>query len=243
MTDAQKMAVEIWSDVICPFCYIGKRKFERALEQLPNRDLIDVVWRSFQLQPDTQTDPTRNAVQHLAARKGWTLDTTRQAMADVSARAKLEGLTFDYERTVVANTFDAHRLAHYATAAGQGDAMQERLFQAYFVDGQNIADHTVLTALAVDAGLPADDVNRALSSGQFAADVRRDIDQAARFGINAVPFFVFNHRYAVSGAQDSSLFLQALQQSLAEWTNAEVASSPQPPAASGDVCDRQGDCD
>jgi predicted DsbA family dithiol-disulfide isomerase len=244
MTDSRKMTVEIWSDVICPFCYIGKRKLERALAKLPQRDQIDVVWRSFQLQPDTQTDPTRNAVQNLAEKKGWTLEFTREAIADVSARAQREGLTFDYERTVVANTFDAHRLAHYAASAGKGDALQERLFQAYFVDGQNIADHTALTALAVDAGLAADEAKLALSSGQFAADVRRDIDQAQRFGINGVPFFVFNHKYAVSGAQDSAIFLQALQQSLTEWTDTATASSPpQPPVAAGDVCDRQGSCD
>ena len=219
MHAAPKMTVEIWSDVICPFCYIGKRKFEAALAQLPqHREAIDVVWRSFQLQPDTQTDPTRNAVQNLAEKKGWTLDVTRQAIADVSARAQLVGLTFDYEHTVVANTFDAHRLAHYAASAGQGDAMQERLFKAYFVDGQNIADHAALTTLAVDAGLPEDDVRDVLGSARFAADVQRDIDQASRFGINGVPFFVFNHKYAVSGAQDSSIFLQALQQSLSEWT-------------------------
>ena len=241
MTAAPKMIVEIWSDVICPFCYIGKRKFERALAQLPSRDRIEVIWRSFQLAPDTRTDPTRNAVQNLAEKKGWTLDVTRQAIADVSARAQLDGLTFDYERTVVANTFDAHRLAHCAATHGKGDAIQERLFHAYFSDGQNIADHAVLTTLAVDAGLPSDEAKHALISGQFAADVRRDIDQAQRFGINGVPFFVFNHKYAVSGAQDSTIFVQALQQSLAEWIDT-AASSPQP-AAAGEVCNRQGSCD
>ncbi len=229
MTVARRMTVEIWSDVICPFCYIGKRKFETALAQLPNHDQIEIVWRSFQLQPDTQTDPSRNAVQNLAEKKGWTLDVTRRVIADVTDRARVVGLTFDYNRTVVANTFDAHRLAHYAASAGKGDDVQERLFKAYFVDGQNIADQTQLTTLAVDAGLPASEVRDVLSGDRFAADVHRDIDQASRFGINAVPFFVFNHKYAVSGAQDSAIFVQALQQSLAEWT--------------GDVCDRQDHCD
>jgi predicted DsbA family dithiol-disulfide isomerase len=237
------MTVEIWSDVICPFCYIGKRKFEAARAQLPKDAPIDVIWRSFQLQPDTQTDPTRNAVQNLAEKKGWTLDVTRQAIADVSTRAQLVGLTFDYERTVVANTFDAHRLAHYAASRSQGDAIQEHLFKAYFVDGRNIADHAELTTLAVAAGLPADDVRRVLSSGQFAADVQRDIEQAQRFRINGVPFFVFNRTYAVSGAQDSAIFAQALQQSLAEWKGAVTTASPAPAATGGDVCDREGHCD
>jgi predicted DsbA family dithiol-disulfide isomerase len=227
MTASARMTVEIWSDVICPFCYIGKRKFERALTQLSQRDQIEVIWRSFQLAPDTRTDPTRNAVQHLAEKKGWTLDVTRQAIADISKRAQQVGLTFDYDRTVVANTFDAHRLAHYAATQGKGDDLHERLFQAYFSDGHNIADHARLAALAVDTGLPADEVNEVLRSGRFAADVQRDLDQAQQFGINAVPFFVFNRKYAVSGAQDSAIFLQALQQSLAEWAGA-AASSPSP---------------
>jgi len=242
MPDSPKMTVEIWSDVICPFCYIGKRKFESALAQLPQRDRVDVLWRSFQLAPDTKTDPTRNAVRNLAEKKGWTLDFTRQAVAEVSDRARQVGLAFDYDRTVVANTFDAHRLAHFAATHGKGNEMAERLFQAYFVDGRNIADHTLLTALAVDTGLPADDVSGVLASARFATEVHRDINQAARMGINGVPFFVFDHKYAVSGAQDTTIFVQALQQSFAEWTGA-VASSSHQPAAAADVCDLQGTCD
>jgi predicted DsbA family dithiol-disulfide isomerase len=237
------MQVEIWSDVICPFCYIGKRKFESALAQLPQDDRIEVVWKSFQLQPGTKTDPTRNAVQSLAEKKGWTLAFARQAVADVTGRARQVGLAFDYDRTVVANTFDAHRLSHYAASRGKGDEMQERLFKAYFVDGQNIADHAQLTTLAVAAGLPEDEVRNVLSSGEFATQVHRDIDQAMQMGINGVPFFVFDHKYAVSGAQDSAVFVQALQQSLSEWTgHAAVAATP-PPAAAGEVCDLQGSCD
>ena len=227
MPDSPKITVEIWSDVICPFCYIGKRKFESALAQLPQRDRIEVVWRSFQLQPDTQTDPTRNAVKHLAERKGWTLEYTRQAIADISSRARDVGLQFDYDHTVIANTFDAHRLAHYAAMRDKGDEMAEQLFQAYFTDGRNIADPVTLTALASIIGLPADEVTTILASGQFTDEVRGDIQQAMRFGINGVPFFVFDRKYAVSGAQDSSIFLQALQQSLAESTgNAGSSTAP-----------------
>ena len=224
MPDSPRMTVEIWSDVICPFCYIGKRKFESALAQLPQHDRIEVLWRSFQLAPDTQTDPTRNAVQNLADKKGWTLDFTRQAMADVTDRAKQVGLAFDYDRTVVANTFDAHRLSHFAASHGKGNEMAEQLFKAYFVDGQNIADHGVLTALAVTTGLPADELRSVLTSDQFATEVHRDIDQARRMGINGVPFFVFDHKYAISGAQDTTLFVQALQQSLAGWSSAAAAA-------------------
>jgi predicted DsbA family dithiol-disulfide isomerase len=235
------MRVEIWSDVICPFCYIGKRKLEAALAAWPQRDRVEVTWKSFQLAPDTRTDPTRNSLQNLAEKKGWTLEYTRQALADVTNRARAAGLAFNYDQTKVANTFDAHRLAHFAATRGKGDEMEERLFKAYFVEGRNVGDHEVLTALAVEAGLPEADAQTMLRSQQFAADVRRDIDEAARFGINAVPCFVLDRKYAVSGAQDSSVLLQALQQSLSEW---EAASGLAPvPVSPGSVCDAQGTCD
>lgn len=208
------MRVEIWSDVVCPFCYIGKRKLEAALAQLPERDRVEVVWRSFQLGPATRTDPTRNAIQNLAEKKGWTLEATRQAVADVASRAQAVGLTFDYERTKVANTFDAHRLTHYAAGLGKADEIVEALFRAYFIDGGNVGDPDALTALAVGIGLPEAGVRDMLGSGQFADDVRHDIQMAAQLGINAVPCFVLDRKYAVSGAQESSVLLQALQQLL-----------------------------
>jgi predicted DsbA family dithiol-disulfide isomerase len=238
---ARTMKVEIWSDVICPFCYIGKRTFERALARLPQPDRVEVAWKSFQLQPDVTTDPTRNAVQHLAERKGWPMDFAREAAADVSNRAKAVGLEFNYDRTVVANTFDAHRLAHFAATQGKGHEMAEQLFKAYFTDGRNIADHAALAQLAVGIGLRGAEVKGVLASGLFADEVRRDIDEAMQMGINGVPFFVFDNKYAVSGAQDSSVFLQALTRSLAEWTGDSAGPSTQ--AAAGDVCDLEGRCD
>ena len=204
------MKIEIWSDLVCPFCYIGKRRLESALAQLPQLDRVEICWKSFQLQPDTKTDPTRNALQHLAERKGWSMDFARQAAADISARAKDVGLTFNYDRTVVANTFDAHRLVHYASTRRQGDAMTEQLFKAYFTDGRNIADPAFLTELAIGVGLPGDEVMKVLASGQFGDEVRSDIDDALQMGINGVPFFVFDRKCAVSGAQDTSVFIEAL---------------------------------
>ena len=235
------MQVEIWSDVVCPFCYIGKRKLEAALEQLPQRDRVEVAWRSFQLGPDTRTDPTRNAIQNLAEKKGWTLEFTQQAVADVSNRAKAVGLTFNYEQTKVANTFDAHRLAHYAASRGKGNEFEEALFRAYFVDGQNVGDHDTLASLASGIGLPEGEAREVLSTGRFADDVRRDLQTAAQFGINAVPCFVLDRKYAVSGAQDSAVLLQALQRALSEW--APPAQAPVTQAAEGAVCDVDGRCD
>ena len=208
------MQIEIWSDVVCPFCYIGKRQLEAALAQLPGRDRVQVTWRSFQLGPDTKTDPSRNAIQNLAEKKGWTLEFTRQAVSDVSNRAQAVGLTFDYEQTKVANTFDAHRLVHYATSAGKGDEVAEALFRAYFVEGRNVGDQDTLAQLGAAAGLPEDEVRDVLRSGRFADEVRRDLQTAAQFGINSVPCFVLDRKFAVSGAQGSPVLLQALQQAL-----------------------------
>jgi predicted DsbA family dithiol-disulfide isomerase len=227
--------IEIWSDLICPFCYIGKRKLESALAQLPQRDHVEICWKSFQLQPDTKTDPARNALQHLAERKGWSMDFARQAAADISGRAKDVGLTFNYDRTVVANTFDAHRLVHYAATRGQGDAMIEQLFKAYFTDGRNIADPAVLTELAVGVGLSVDDVQTVLATGQFSDEVRSDIDDALQMGINGVPFFVIDNRYAVSGAQDTAVFLEALTRSQNEPAGHSTATPE--PVADRVVCD------
>ena len=218
------MQVEIWSDVVCPFCYIGKRQLEAALEQLPDRDRVQVTWRSFQLGPDTKTDPARNAIQNLAEKKGWTLEFTRQAVSDVAVRAQAVGLTFDYEQTKVANTFDAHRLVHYATCAGKGDRVAEALFRAYFIEGRNVGDHETLVQLAASEGLPADEARDVLGSGRFGDDVRRDLRTAAQFGINSVPCFVIDRKYAVSGAQGSPVLLQALQQALTEAAGGEAVT-------------------
>jgi predicted DsbA family dithiol-disulfide isomerase len=219
------MQIEIWSDVVCPFCYIGKRQLEAALEQLPDRDRVQVTWRSFQLGPDTKTDPSRNAIQNLAEKKGWTLEFTRQAVSDVATRAQAVGLAFDYEQTKVANTFDAHRLVHFATNAGKGDDMAEALFRAYFVEGRNVGDYETLAQLAAGTGLPEDEVREVLRSGRFADEVRHDLHTAAQFGINSVPCFVLDRKYAVSGAQGSPVLLQALQQALA-GTAGSVAVTP-----------------
>lgn len=209
-SNTPKMKVEIWSDVMCPFCYIGKRKFEAALEKFPNRNNIEIVWKSFQLNPDLKTDPSKNTLQHLSESKGWSMDYTRETVAYVSNMAKEVGLNYDFDHAVVANSFDAHRLIQLAKSKGLGDAMEERLFKAYFTEGKNTADHTVLTQLAVEIGLNESDVKTTLSSDAFAKEVNQDLAEADQLRITGVPFFVFDRKYAVSGAQDSKVFADTL---------------------------------
>ncbi len=204
------MKVEIWSDVMCPFCYIGKRRFEQALALFPGRDAVTIEWKSFQLDPDAKTIPDKSVNEYLAERKGWSLDYTRRVQAQVTAMAKEAGLVYDFDKAVVANSFDAHRLSHLAKRHGRQDAMEERLFQAYFTEGKNTADHETLTALAAEIGLDEAEVRSMLAGNAYADAVENDIFEARQVGARGVPFFVFDERYAVSGAQPTELFLQVL---------------------------------
>ena len=210
------MKVEIWSDVMCPFCYIGKRKFEAALAQFPQRDQVEVVWKSFQLDPTLETDTSKSVQQSLKESKGWTQEQTEEAMSYVVNMAKSVGLTYHFDKAVVANSFDAHRFSHLAKKHGLQDEAEERLFAAYFIEGKNTADHEVLAQIGTEIGLDADEVKKVLAGNDFAADVEKDIEEARQFRISGVPFFVFDRKYAVSGAQDSKVFLETLQKAFAD---------------------------
>lgn len=234
------MKVEIWSDVMCPFCYIGKRKFEMAMAQMPQRENIEVIWKSFQLQPDLKTDPSKNTLEHLAESKGWTMAYTKNAVSQVLRMAQEVGLHYNFDKAVVANSFDAHRLSHYAAQHHKGDEMEEQLFKAYFIDGKNTADHATLTQLATEIGLNEREVKDVLSTNTYADAVRQDVYEASQVGVSGVPFFVFNNKYAVSGAQDSKVFLEVLQKSFAEWTTDSARNGLQ--IKEGAVCTPQGEC-
>lgn len=210
------MKVEIWSDVMCPFCYIGKRKFEKALEQFPQKNNIEIVWKSFQLDPTTVTDPTLNTIDHLAEKKGWSKEQANETIAHVTGIAKQVGLDFHFDKAVVANSFDAHRLSHLAKKQGKQNDLEEKLFSAYFTEGKNTADHNTLIQIGTEIGLDKTEVSELLNSTLYTEEVERDIYEAQQVGVRGVPFFVLDRKYAVSGAQESSTFLQALTKSYEE---------------------------
>jgi predicted DsbA family dithiol-disulfide isomerase len=210
------MTVEIWSDMVCPFCYIGKRRFEQALAQFENRDAVQIVWRSFQLDPDLISDPNISAAQSLSEKKGWSAEQAADAMRHVTQMAEGVGLQYRFDKAVVANTFDAHRFAHFAKQHGKQNEAEEKVFAAYFSEGKNIADHSALSAIAEAIGLDAEAAKQALATNAFADDVKQDIALARQFGISGVPFFVFDRKYAVSGAQETSVFLQTLHKAWEE---------------------------
>ena len=234
------MKVEIWSDVMCPWCYIGKRKFEKALEQFPQKDRIEVEWKSFQLNPDMKTDPTKSIVEYLADAKGFTVDHATQMLDHVTNIAAEVGLEYHMDKTVLANSFDSHRFIQFAKKNKKGDAAEEQLFHAYFTEGKNTADHDTLVDLGVKIGLNADEVKNVLDSNQFAEDVRKDVYEAQQVGARGVPFFVLDRKYAVSGAQQTETFLGALQKSFQEWEKENPTAIQT--YAEGDSCTTDGVC-
>jgi predicted DsbA family dithiol-disulfide isomerase len=212
-----KMKIEIWSDVMCPFCYIGKRKFEKALSEFPERDKIELEWKSFQLAPDMKTTLGKTIHQYLAEHKGFSLEDAKRMNDHVTALAAKVGLTYNFDKSVVANSFNAHRFSHLAKTKGKQNEAEEKLFHAYFTDGENIDDYNTLKKLGEEIGLEPMDIRTALEKGAFAEDVKADIEEAHQLGVNGVPFFVFDRKYAVSGAQESQAFTQVLTKSFEEW--------------------------
>jgi predicted DsbA family dithiol-disulfide isomerase len=211
------MDVEIWSDVVCPWCYIGKRRFEHALAAFDHRGEVNVTWRSFQLDPNAPPTSDGDPIDRIAARYGMSRAAAEAAQARVTASAATEGLEFHLDRARSGNTFDAHRLIHYAKSMGAHDDVEERLMAAYFSEGAAIDEDETLLSLAVDAGLDEPAVRTVLETDAYADDVRSDELEARQLGITGVPFFVLDRAYGVSGAQPAEMMLAALQQA---WTAA-----------------------
>ena len=232
------MKVEIWSDVVCPWCYIGKRRFESALQQFAHRDAIEVTWRSFQLDPHAGPSPAESGhhVEELAAKLGRSRSDAQAMVDHVAAMAAGEGLDFRFDLNRAGNTFDAHRLLHLALEHGLQDDLKERLDFATFTEGSPVSDHTALRGLAIEVGLPADQVDAVLASDRYADAVRADVAQAAAYGINGVPFFVVDGRYGISGAQPPEIMLQTLEQAWSERQPLSFVTSDGAEACEGDAC-------
>lgn len=210
------MKIEIWSDVMCPFCYIGKRKFENAVAKFEAKNHISVEWKSFQLNPNMKTEPDKSINQYLAEIKGWSIEQAQAMNQSVVEIAKQVGLEYNMDKAVVANSFDAHRIVQLAKTKGKGDAMEERLFKAYFTEGLNIADHQTLVKIGSEIGIDTTEITEVLTSTAFAEEVNNDVYEAQQLGIRGVPFFVIDRKYGVSGAQESETFINALNKAWKE---------------------------
>ncbi|GIN83892.1 DSBA oxidoreductase [Heyndrickxia sporothermodurans] len=205
------MKIEVWSDFACPFCYIGKRRLEQAIEKFPHRDSVEIEFKSFELDPNSPKDIDMNIHEILSQKYGMSVEQAKQMNANVGKQADEVGLTYHFDTMIPTNTFDAHRLAKYAADNGLGAQMNERLLKAYFTDSKKISDPNTLADLAEEIGLHRNEALTILSGTNFSDSVRADEEEARQLGITGVPFFVLNEKYAISGAQPVEAFSNALQ--------------------------------
>jgi predicted DsbA family dithiol-disulfide isomerase len=229
------MEIEIWSDIACPWCYIGKRRFEAALAEFEHRDDVRVTWRSFELDPAAPPEREGDRAERLAEKYGMTVERAREMERQMTDTAAGEGLDFRFDIARSGATFDGHRVIHLAGEHGLQDAMKERLLRAYFTEGELMSDHEALVRLAAEVGLDPDEVRAMLASDQFAAEVRDDERTAAQFGISAVPTFVVDRALGASGAHPPEAMLQLLHEG---WER----RSPVTVVAGGESCDVDGNC-
>lgn len=236
------MKVEIWSDIMCPFCYIGKRQYEAALEKFADSNNIEMVWKSFQLDPSIPENLEKGltSAQYLAARKGVSTEQVAAMHKQVTQMAENAGLEYHLDNTVVYNSFKAHRIIQFAKTKGLGDVSEEAFFRAHFTKNKDLGDIKVLIEMGKEIGFTEKEVNEALNNEEYARKVRQDIQEAQQIGITGVPFFVFNRKYAVSGAQPVEVFLQTLEKSFSEWRKDNPVSQLE--VTAGSVCTPGEEC-
>lgn len=231
------MKIDIWSDVVCPFCWLGKRHLEQALETFPHREQVQIVWRSFQLDPTAPAVSDLTTPQMLASKYGMSLEQAQASQERLERQAASVGLEYHLATTPVTNTFDAHRLLHLAAAeGGDVDAVMERFMRGYFTENLPVGDHEVLVRLATEAGLHGRRVREVLAGDEFGDAVRADEQQARAYGARGVPFFVLAGAVGVSGAQPVEVFERALQQA---WDTTHTLSTVEEDAA---TCSPTGGC-
>lgn len=210
------MKIEIWSDYVCPFCYIGKRQLEKALQDTGFSEQTEVIFKSYQLDPNTPAISDESMYEALAKKFGSSIEAAKAQTVGVAGRAKEVGLDYDFDHMKPANTFKSHRLAKYAEAEGKAAEITERLLRAHFVEAKQIGSTEVLVELAVEVGLNRERVLDVLNSDKYASEVLADIQEASQLGVRGVPFFVLNRKYAISGAQPQELFEETIRKVAAE---------------------------
>jgi predicted DsbA family dithiol-disulfide isomerase len=234
------MKIEVWSDYVCPFCYIGKRRLEVALDQFPHRDQVEVEFKSFELDPNSPKNIGQNIHEVLAKKYGMSVGKAKEANQGVGQQAATVGLKFNFDEMKPTNTFDAHRLAKFAKTQGKEAAVSEMLLHAYFTESKHIGDIETLADLAEAAGLNRQEVLQVLNDKEaYATDVRQDESLAQQYGVRGVPYFVINQKYAISGAQPTETFMGALQK---VWEEESPAPVLQDLSTEDDVSCADGSC-
>lgn len=230
------MQVEIWSDVVCPWCYIGKRRFEAAVRQFEGRKDVEVVWRSFELDPSAPKATDKDMATMLSDKYRMSKEKAMESIANITNLASSEGLEYHLESAKMGNSFDAHRLLQLASLKGLGDAMKERLLKAYFTDSMEISSQEVLVEIGTEVGLDAVELREMYAGDYMAQDVRNDEALASKYGITGVPFFVFESKYGVSGAQATEVFVEVLNKVSEESSAISVIGESGAPGCADDSC-------
>lgn len=206
-----KLKVQIWSDIMCPFCYIGKRRIEEALSQFEHKEAVAIEWKSFELDAHFTPSSNDNLAEHLADKYGRDINWAQTMLDNMTQNAKTAGLDFHFEKAVLANSHNAHRLLHLAKKHQLANELEEQLFKAYLTDGKDLNNLNTLAELGIAVGLDAEAVAQVLHSNAYSNEVKQDIQEAGAIGVQGVPFFVFDNKYTISGAQPSTAFLQTLE--------------------------------
>lgn len=230
------MKIDIWSDIACPFCYLGKVQFTKALDSFAHKNEVEVTYHSFELDPDAPHDYDGDMYDMLVQKKGLPRDHVQQMVGSIVDRAAEEGLTYNMSDAVITNTHDAHRLIHFAGTQDKQSEMIDSLYRAYFTDGKHVSDHDTLAELATNVGLDKSEALKTLQGNDFADDVQRDINQAKSLGISGVPFTVIDQKYGVSGAQGQAVFAEALQKAWHEAHPLQMVGSENAGACIDGTC-------
>lgn len=233
------MKIDIWSDTRCPFCFVGKKNFEKALQSFAHKDQVEVLWHSFQLDPNMKTDLSKNHYEYLSQIKGFPMAQIMQMHENLIQAGKNAGIDFNFDEVKVSNSFKSQMLVQLAKEKGKANEMEELLFEAYFILGKDIDDAEVLSEIGEKLGFSKGEITEAIQSAEFKSLVNEDIDAASDLGIRGVPFFVFNQKYAISGAQPTHLFSEVLEKS---WTEFSESESKIDIRQEGGSCDVGGNC-
>lgn len=235
------MKIEIWSDVLCPFCYIGKRNLESALEQFTDKNHIEVIWKSYQLDPSLPEVQTESYQDYLVKHKGMPAEQVAGMLDNVTQSAKQVGLEYNFDKAIMVNSLHAHKLIQFAKTKGLGDQAEERLFLTFFTEGKNIANLDTLAQLGKDIGLDETEVKTAFTDNQYANLIKQDVQEAQQVGVRGVPFFILDRKYAISGAQPSETFLGNIEKAFSEWSKLNPKTKLE--VTQGQSCTTDGICE
>lgn len=234
------MKIEIWSDIVCPWCYIGKRRLERVLEDFEHSDKLEIEYKSFQLDPYMETDTSVNIYQYLSDKKGMSIEDAKEMGETVSGVAQELGLNYNLSQTIPINTLKAHELLHFALERGLQKETKEALLKAYFIDGKNLSDFNEIASVGEQVGLNMAEILNSLESGQYSKAVQEDIQTGQSLGLRGVPFFVLNRKYGISGAQSEEVFLDTINKAYEDWNLENQKNNLK--VVDGDSCEIGGNC-